>query len=715
MSALPAAETGAKRRIGDILLAHGFVTAEQIADATAEQERTQQPLGQILVGRGAITRLELASALAEQWSDPAASITSTAPRPAPTPAPPPSAQDEAQYAARLQDAVADLARKVQSNKPLEDIDDRVEELSRRIEGTLARTQHIEAAVATLAESLEGVTTGVEEAFYALQSGTAELAEDLVRIDRSVAELAAREHDAGDGRALAEIEELRSAIAGLGTGGGDPELHGRVEDLVARIEHMESSPAESHLRGDVESQARTLDDLRSVVEELRERPTGAPDLDERLGSIESRIAAAVGSQEDLAGQIGALAERVSEPQDGDPRVAGVIEQLGALDSRLKAAFAETEGLRAELARQDDTVVDGRLDDLAQTLEVLRGEIADVAAASTQPDRGLSERLDELGSRIDGISGEATEGREAAERVAALEERLRDGFVTPDVLTRSIEWALGERPTVESDERVADILGQLDVLRSDLGSLSEAAERRAEEVGRLDEIEARLQALAGEPRVEEALNGRLDALEHARAGDLDTVEVLARAMDRMRHELAEKPQDAGPSAEAVEAMTQLALRIEALEAARENDAMVVAPGPDSSELVDELERVRLVLERIGLHLGEHDRAIAELSPNRGLQERLDDLTALVQGLAGSGRSTPQSHTAEQGHAAAAPPLPFPSSPDDLLRRVEEAEVASQSDNEKLMSRLERMASSIDWRLQRLETEESEDEPTEENSPQ
>ena len=42
--------------------------------------------------------------------------------------------------------------------------------------------------------------------------------------------------------------------------------------------------------------------------------------------------------------------------------------------------------------------------------------------------------------------------------------------------------------------------------------------------------------------------------------------------------------------------------------------------------------------------------------------------------------------------------------LMRRVEDAEVASQADREKLMNRLERMATSIDWRLQRLEATET-----------
>jgi hypothetical protein len=703
VSALPATETGAKRRIGEILLAHGFVTPEQIAEATAEQERTQQPLGQILVGRGAITRLELASALAEQWSDPAASITSSASRPE-APAPPaPSAQDEALYAARLQEAVADLARKVQSDKPLEGIDERVEELSRRIEATLARTQHIEAAVATLAESLEGVTTGVEEAFYALQSGTAELAEDLVRIDRTIAELAAREQPQADGRALADIEELRATVAALsaGSGSADSELGSRIEMLGERLERLESDSTERDVLADLESQAHSLDSLRSIVDELRERPTGAPEVDERLASIESRLAAAVEGQAELTGQVGALAERVSDRTQEDPRVDAVLEQLHGLDTRLDAALTGVVGLEAQIAAaQDDGAVDERLDNFAQTLEGLRGEIAHLAQVSERPD-DVGERLDELGARIESVSREAADSRDVAARLAALEERLGEGFVTPDALTRSIEWAFSERTGSETDERVEALTGQIDELRSDLASLREAGERREAEVARLEEIEARVQALDTEQPDGVALAERLDALERARVGDLDTVDVLARAMDRIRHDLTEAPRDEGQGAEAVEAMAHLEQRVAALEVASEDERSVQpALGPEESELISELEGVRLVLERIGLHLGEHDRAIADLSPSRGVHDRLEELTSLVQSLAASGPNAPV--VLEPSPA----PAPFPTNADELLRRVEQAEAASQSDNEKLLSRLERMASSIDWRLQRLETDEADD---------
>ena len=58
-----------RQTVGDILLARGYISEEQLEHAIGSQQQSGKPLGQVLVEAGAITRLELASALAEQWSD----------------------------------------------------------------------------------------------------------------------------------------------------------------------------------------------------------------------------------------------------------------------------------------------------------------------------------------------------------------------------------------------------------------------------------------------------------------------------------------------------------------------------------------------------------------------------------------------------------------------------------------------------------------------
>ena len=640
MSAIPLSETAAKRRIGDILLAHGFVTPDELAEAALEQERTQQPLGQILVGRGAITRLELASALAEQWSDPAASIPST-PRSGPRPAPLPSAQDEAQYAARLQEAVADLARKVQSDKPLEGIDERVDELSRRIEGTLARTQHIEAAVATLAESLEGVTTGVEEAFYALQVGTADLVGDLARIEQTVGEIAARDVPPGDAPSLADLEELRAAVADLsGETAGATELKEQVVALAARLDSL-AEPESA-----MEDMALRVEQVAAQLEDLRSRPH-LDELQSTVHDLEQRSSSFV----DLAERI----ERIEKDSAGDHLRA---ERLHALEVRLDALAGEGEATRrisAQLHALEELLADGVVTpaSLAHALE--------------------SHSSDDLLRKFD-----------------VLEARLADGIVTPDALTHSIEWAMRDAPAVE--QRVTELAAEVAALRAEIAS-GPGQDDRPDETDRLDEIEARIELLSHDPREDHILARRLDELEQAHVGDLDTINVLAVAMDRIRHDLTtRRPTAEAEAPDVLEAVTALGERIAALESA---PVAATASSDDDSELVSELERVRMLLERVGLHLGEHDRAIADLVPSSGIEERLQELTVLVHDLARS----QQAAAIPQPSSAAAP---ISGDIGSLLQRVEEAETASQTDSEKLMNRLERMASSIDWRLQRLESD-------------
>ena len=464
MSAVPLSATAAKRRIGDILLAHGFVTEEQIAEATAEQERTQQPLGQILVGQGSITRLELASALAEQWSDPAASIPST-PRTAPAPAlaPVPSPQDEAQYAARLQEAVADLARKVQSNKPLDGIDERVEELSRRIESTLARTQHIEAAVATLAESLEGVTTGVEEAFHMLQTGTANLATDMARIEQSVSELTARQLPEGDDTSLAELAELRSAVAELGEKGvSDEAMRTEVGAVAARLDEL----------------AGPLDELRRTVSDLEEMSSSTAELAERLDRV--------------------------EVASGDEHLRTALDGQAAL-------------------------------------------------------------LDDLRAMVEELQGRPVEALELDARLALIETQLGSGAESRDDLTEAVaalrqEWATKDRLAPATDERFAEIATEVATLRAGFTSLATRGDHRA------------------------GADRRLDELEKARLSDLDTVDVLARAMDRIRHDLTTAPPSAGSESSTV---TELGQRMAALEESR---VVEPAAGHDPSELASEIERFK-----------------------------------------------------------------------------------------------------------------------------
>jgi hypothetical protein len=62
-------ETAAKRRLGDIIVDRGLITAEQLDEALAAQKASGGKLGEVLVELGFLTRVALAGVITEQWDD----------------------------------------------------------------------------------------------------------------------------------------------------------------------------------------------------------------------------------------------------------------------------------------------------------------------------------------------------------------------------------------------------------------------------------------------------------------------------------------------------------------------------------------------------------------------------------------------------------------------------------------------------------------------
>jgi hypothetical protein len=112
--------------------------------------------------------------------------------------------------------------------------------------------------------------------------------------------------------------------------------------------------------------------------------------------------------------------------------------------------------------------------------------------------------------------------------------------------------------------------------------------------------------------------------------------------------------------------------------------------------------MAVERINMHLGERERAIAELMRSQKAESKVDELAARIAELEQSGGSgaagAPKGAPAKNGSGEANPDMRL------LAQRVEEAEKAAKADREKVLTQLERMASSIDWRFRRLESGES-----------
>ncbi len=61
--------SAAKRRLGDIIVERGLITAEQLDHALEVQRESGGKLGEVLVELGFITRVGLAGVITEQWDD----------------------------------------------------------------------------------------------------------------------------------------------------------------------------------------------------------------------------------------------------------------------------------------------------------------------------------------------------------------------------------------------------------------------------------------------------------------------------------------------------------------------------------------------------------------------------------------------------------------------------------------------------------------------
>ncbi len=704
----PAAPDSAtdRRTVGDILLARGYVTQAQLDHAIASQQRSGKPLGQVLVEAGAITRLELASALAEQWSDTASWLGPPAgegrARPGRGSTFDPALSHEAQEAGfqqQLHEAVVELARRVASFEPgLTDLRVRFEAVGGdTLQELPGRIDAVESALTTIWRRLDELTDGIERALDGIEQGSAAISADVEALTRRAGELAS----------VRDLEELRAAVAELATRpAGDPALPGRLDELAGRV----ASLAE---RDTVDRTAAAVAELTTRVDRIAEALAAQPqpdlELPSRIADLAARLDAAdpsaaleelrsaVRSLQERAGAEAALATRVddlaarlegishlasTDDADGLAELAG---NLGALTARVEA-LAERDALDA---------VRARLDQLADPPPDPRLEALDARADE------LLSRLEELSARVEGISSLAsTDGGEGLAELAG----------TVGALTARVE-SLADR-------------GALEELRAELAGLSRRQDdsdvaRRLELFGgRLDELAGRVEAVAARERGAETdeaaalhaqlerLAERLDLLERQSAepptaGAETDVELIAR-LDALANELQSARQ--AWSAERVtleERIAALAARLDP--AAPGDDASAAAePAPAATPagpMEAELERLRMAVERINLHLSERERAIAELVRTRSAEPRVEELAARLAEL----EQAAPAPAAAGGEGAGGD---LHAELRRLAQRVEEAEQAARSDREKVLTQLERMASSIDWRFRRLETGEEDE---------
>ncbi len=111
--------------------------------------------------------------------------------------------------------------------------------------------------------------------------------------------------------------------------------------------------------------------------------------------------------------------------------------------------------------------------------------------------------------------------------------------------------------------------------------------------------------------------------------------------------------------------------------------------------EIDRLRIGVEGLRMRLAYHEKTVNDLAGSRGVVQRLDELSARLDQLAAVVASGTGHGAGAVARVQVAPPETA-----GLLSRLEEAERLRSQNREKMLEQMEKIASRMDWRLQRLE---------------
>jgi chromosome segregation ATPase len=640
-------------------------------------------------------------------------------------------------ATELRGALGTLAANVGALEQASAADDRTDDVVRRLDSLTTTVDELGSRLETVSNAAASASSSFAVQELELAALHRQLTDASSRVDGALGEL--REM-------LAELPDPAAAEAAL---------EGRLEDMLGLIDAQAN-----RLRG-ANARAETVaKELRSSVSELFAKVVALEESsgrDERSDALEQQLETTAGDVLRLRGQIEALVSGVASASSG---VAAQELELAAFRSHVADASARFDQVLADLRSAVDAqpdsaealvALDARVDQVADATSSLARDIANVATGVESATSGVDARRLELSELRDQVSeASARFERRLAALQEAFEERPDPTAMVAELHAR-VEHATERVDTIshrlaESDEaaaeRIAVALSQTAHVESTLSLAAarlEALERsgrvaaaelaqlsgsRAEEHAwvreELDTLGTAVAQMPGSQTLEQLradLSGRLDGLETAReslaAETVERLEALERksaaaashlartdaswsssleVIEARLDELAARPAATPPSQdeELERLLVAFADRIEAMEGDRTLIADEFAAA--SSEGVGQL---RTLVERLETRVAASEKEIAVLA-TRDLTEAVEKLGARLE-------------TLEKTTLTLVPPTSAPSVGDGRLRvelralelRAEHAEAAARENREAVLVELERLASSVEQRLQRLET--------------
>ena len=567
-------------------------------------------------------------------------------------------------------------------------------------------------------------------------------DELVELRTRFDELAARPTQ--DHALLERVEQLGARIDGLGS------FEGAITGLRESIEGLEAVRV-----GDALATGARLAALETAVESLgaledRVREGVARDLDDRARAFAARLASAESRLDTFA----ALEERI----------AGLAVDLerrpdtDTLEEVVAAIRAEVDELAARSTVADPSEplqeLSGRIDSLEQDgHDRARG-------LSDEMSRRTGELATDLGRRIQALV-ERTEGfvsrDEAAEQTALVHDGLAALRLAAEDRDAAVDASLAEadhariaaheelgqtiaalRADLDDRARLADLrlAEEIAGVRSELAEQGNASDSRLRDAA--DGVRADLEAKAKDlhERLEaqsnetSALRGHLEELQAA-ADDRTAWETRFEGMLELRvDELTRRLADevAGARAEAAEATA--AVRGEALSLGERIDEMAALRHSDVQAARAASEELVARVDAFGtLRADDADAARAAAAD---LSTRLESLSASLQKEAADARTTAEAvlrqigglhelragdlaasefagaelaarlddHALRTAEAAREVELALTEEIGGIAARLEERDVEGIEAREELRGELERVASSVGWRLERIE---------------
>jgi hypothetical protein len=466
----PTADPPGWAPLGGLLLAQGLITAEELAEALAAQQKSGKRLGEILVESGLVSKLALARALALQYGV--------------------TLEEETGYGNGLR---GELERRKQPNEAGAVVAaDEFTPPGRPEQPTLHTTVPSDDDPLPMAESYEPPL----ETFWQPADGQDDLGverEELELRERRVSDL--RDTVADTDALLAELEHHAGATGGLETdlesAEGLLERLGEQQALFLGLQERANELEQALTRANarLQSEQEQSDELEQRLEHGRTLLARLSEHEQRVGELEADLLDYDRLLATQAQRHAAIRQTLAER---DERLAALT---GALEDSANALLEVEEAVKTgELVRERFGEQRAVLSDLQQRVDQLEQALAQAGEGL----EGEQARLNELAHRRE---GQQTRFAEQETRLKGRESELLEHERHTAAQVEALS-SLG-RTLTERDERIGSLADALGHGTNRLARLEEAVEAGELSLARLGEQQ---QALAG-------VEASADALERA----------------------------------------------------------------------------------------------------------------------------------------------------------------------------------------------------------